>query len=99
MRPKFLNDTKKSPLSNAVSEEQFEFDTSNSEARSYLQHEKASERFSLVMDPTQKECNDVFARGLRLPTMREHSVKELTVNNYSVKGVRSLRGFSKGSRL
>jgi len=98
-RSKFSNDTK-SPLSNAVSEEQFEFDTSNLEAmpkdevfegpsigktrrRSELQAEKASEPLSLVIDPAQKEFNDVFARGLRLLAMREHSVKELTAKLFA----------------
>jgi regulatory protein len=46
--------------------------------RSELQAEKASEPLSVVIDPAKKEFNDVFARGLRLLAMREHSVKELT---------------------
>ena len=93
-RSKFSSDYKAS-LDNTVSDEQFDFDTSNLEAmpkdevfegpskgrkrrRSDLPAEKASEPLSLVVDPEKKEFNDVFARGLRLLAMREHSVKELT---------------------
>jgi regulatory protein len=51
--------------------------------RSELQAEKASEPLTLVIDPAQKEFNDVFARGLRLLAMREHSVKELTTKLFA----------------
>ncbi|MBL4671227.1 MAG: RecX family transcriptional regulator [Arenicella sp.] len=51
--------------------------------RSELQAEKASEPLSFVIDPAKKEFNDVFARGLRLLAMREHSVKELTTKLFA----------------
>jgi regulatory protein len=46
--------------------------------RSELQAEKIGEPLSLSIDPAKKEFNELFARGLRLLAMREHSVKELT---------------------
>lgn len=46
--------------------------------RSELLAEKNSEPLSLIVDPAKKEFNELFARGLRLLAMREHSVKELT---------------------
>lgn len=46
--------------------------------RSELQAEKISEPLALVTDPAKKEFNELFARGLRLLAMREHSVKEIT---------------------
>jgi regulatory protein len=46
--------------------------------RSELQAEKNGEPLSLLSDPAEKEFNELFARGLRLLAMREHSVKELT---------------------
>ncbi len=46
--------------------------------RSELQTEKLSEPLALVTDPAKKEFNELFARGLRLLAMREHSAKEIT---------------------
>ena len=46
--------------------------------RSELQAEGQSEVLSLSLDPEKKEFNELFARGLRLLAMREHSVKEIT---------------------
>jgi regulatory protein len=46
--------------------------------RSELQAEKIGEPLSQSSDPAEKEFNELFARGLRLLAMREHSVKELT---------------------
>lgn len=46
--------------------------------RSELISEKASEPIELVTDPAKKEFNDLFSKGIRLLSMREHSVKELT---------------------
>jgi regulatory protein len=69
--------------------------------RSELEAEKASEPLSLVIDPAQKEFNDVFARGLRLLAMREHSVKELTTKLFArLEGSQKADGFQKagGSR-
>ncbi len=38
----------------------------------------AGEPLELVVDPAKKEFNELFARGVRLLAMREHSVKEIT---------------------
>lgn len=46
--------------------------------RSELQAEKASESLALISDQADQKFVDMFARGLRLLSMREHSVKELT---------------------
>lgn len=49
--------------------------------RSELQHAatpSSSEPLALVVDPAKKEFNELFARGVRLLAMREHSVKEIT---------------------
>lgn len=54
--------------------------------RSELQHSgataisnsQAQEHLSLLADPAKKEFNELFARGIRLLAMREHSVKEIT---------------------
>jgi regulatory protein len=46
--------------------------------RSELQAEKASQSIELVFDQAGQEFIDIFAIGLRLLSMREHSVKELT---------------------
>lgn len=46
--------------------------------RSELVPEKASESLELIVDPAKEEFNELFARGVRLLAMREHSVKEIT---------------------
>ena len=46
--------------------------------RSELQAEKASESLELISNQADQKFVDMFARGLRLLSMREHSVEELT---------------------
>lgn len=46
--------------------------------RSELDAEKVGEPLTLGLDPDNKEFNEIFARGLRLLAMREHSVKEIS---------------------
>ena len=46
--------------------------------RSELIAEKSSNSLVLESDPAKKEFNELFARGVRLLAMREHSVKEMT---------------------
>jgi regulatory protein len=46
--------------------------------RSELNIEKGVAPIELVSDPVKKEFNELFARGVRLLAMREHSVKEIT---------------------
>ncbi len=46
--------------------------------RSELSSEKACQPLELTVDLAKKEFNELFARGVRLLAMREHSVKELT---------------------
>lgn len=49
--------------------------------RSELQHAatpSSNQPLELVVDPAKKEFNELFARGVRLLAMREHSVKEIT---------------------
>lgn len=46
--------------------------------RSELVVEAESEPLQLSDDPSKKEFNEIFARGVRLLAMREHSVKEIT---------------------
>jgi regulatory protein len=89
------NKNSRSSLNNIVSEDEFEFDTSNLEAmpkdevfdgpskgktrrRSELPAEKDSESLKLLFEQADQKFIDMFARGLRLLSMREHSVKELT---------------------
>jgi len=47
--------------------------------RSELQSQRSAstEPLELITDPAKKEFNELFARGLRLLAMREHSVKEI----------------------
>ena len=46
--------------------------------RTELRAEKRNEPLSLVTDPAKKEFNEIFAQGLRMLAMREHSVREIT---------------------
>ncbi len=46
--------------------------------RSELESTVSVEPLELILDPKKKEFNELFARGLRLLAMREHSVKEIT---------------------
>jgi len=46
--------------------------------RSELLPTTTSDTLELVRDPQKKEFNELFARGVRLLAMREHSVKEIT---------------------
>ncbi len=46
--------------------------------RSELLSDNPGDYSGLVIDPEKKVFNDLFARGVRLLAMREHSVKELT---------------------
>ena len=52
--------------------------TGKKRRRSELQAEGALEPLELSLDPEKKEFNELFARGIRLLAMREHSVKEIT---------------------
>ena len=45
--------------------------------RSELVTEKADRSLELMTEPAKKEFNELFARGVRLLAMREHSVKEI----------------------
>lgn len=46
--------------------------------RSELLAERVSQPLELITDPVKKKFNELFARGVRLLAMREHSVKEMT---------------------
>lgn len=46
--------------------------------RSELESTVSVEPLELILDPKKKEFNELFARGVRLLSMREHSVKEIT---------------------
>lgn len=46
--------------------------------RSELLAEKDISPLVLISDPAKKEFNELFARGVRLLAMREHSIKEMT---------------------
>jgi len=46
--------------------------------RSELETSVSTEPLELIVDPAKKEFNELFARGVRLLAMREHSVKEIT---------------------
>jgi len=46
--------------------------------RSELANQGDDQPLELSIDPAKKEFNDAFARGVRLLSMREHSVKELS---------------------
>lgn len=59
--------------------------------RTELLAEKVGDPLTLIDDLAKKEFNDLFARGIRLLAMREHSVKEM-VNKLSDKS-QSADGF------